>query len=178
MIADSRPLDQIFLSSDPTYTLLTRRFTYRPRIIEEKDQFEHSKPIPRRSIAIEYINFCVLGEHHLQAQSIQGIHTSVALGRRASAGTENIPGHSPEPGTSDQRRWDNHRRELDHSRGRTQSEVAEDGLDQGDSSVLLEVDWDRPMVRYLRWQRALFPLQPCAGCLPPSYVVSTPFEFP
>ena len=67
MIADSRHLYQVFLSSDPTYTLLTRRFPYRPRIIEEKDQFEHSKPIPRRSIAIEYISFCVLGEHHLHA---------------------------------------------------------------------------------------------------------------
>ena len=178
MIADSRHLDQVFLSSDPTYTLLTRRFPYRPRNIEEKDQFEHSKPIPRRSIAIEYINFCSLGEHHLQAESIEGIHTSVALGRRASAGTEDIPGHSPEPGTSGQPRWDNHRLELGHSLGRTQSEVVEDGLDQGDNSVLLEVDWDRPMVRCLRWQRALSPLQPCAGCLPPSYVVSTPFEFP
>lgn len=50
-----------------------------------------------------------------------------------------IPGRSPELGTSGRPRWGNRRLELDHSLVRIQSEVVEGGLDREDSSVLLEV---------------------------------------
>lgn len=104
--------------------------------------------------------------------------TFVALGRRASAGTVGIPGRSPEPDTSGLPHLDNRQLELDHRLARTQSEVAEAGLVQVGSSARLAVGWGRPMVRCLRLRRALSRLQPYAGCLLPSYVASTPSEFP
>lgn len=102
----------------------------------------------------------------------------VGLGRRASAGTVGIPGRFPELGTFGPLHSGNRQMELDHWLARTQSEVAEAGLVQVDNSGLLGADWGRLMVRCLRLQRALSLLQPCAGCLLPSYVVSTPFGFP
>ena len=66
---------------------------------------------------------------------------------------------------------------LDHQLAHIRSEVAEAGQVQVGSSALLEVDWGQPMLRYLRLQRVLSRLQPCAGCLLPSCVASTPFEF-
>ena len=67
--------------------------------------------------------------------------------------------------------------ELGRWQVRTQLEVAEAGLVQVGSFALLEVGWGRPMVRCLHLRRALSLRQPCAGCLLPSYVASTPFEF-
>lgn len=108
---------------------------------------------------------------------IKVVRTFVALGRRASAGTVGRPGRSPEPGTFGQLHLGNRRMELDHWQARIQSEVAEAGLVQVGSSALLEVGWGRPMVHCLRLQRALSLLQPCADCLLPFYVASTPFGF-
>lgn len=105
-------------------------------------------------------------------------HTFVALARRGSAGTMDILGHFPEPGTSGRLHWGSHRLELDHWRARIRWGVIEAGLVREDSSALLEVGWDQRRVRCLRWQRALSLLQPCVGCLLPSYVASTPSEFP
>ena len=105
------------------------------------------------------------------------MRTFVALGHRASAGTVGILGRFPEPGTSGQLRLGSRRMELDHWLGRIQWEVAEAGLGRVGSSALLEVGWDLPLLRYLRLQHALSLLQPCAGCLLPSCVASTPCEF-
>lgn len=67
------------------------------------------------------------------------VRTSVALGRRASAGIVDIPGHSPEPGTSGLLRLGNRRLELDHWLAHTQSEVVEAVLVQVGSSARLAV---------------------------------------
>lgn len=109
---------------------------------------------------------------------LEAFRTFVALDRRASAGTVGTPGHFPEPGTSGPPRLGSRQLGLDHWPARIQWEVVEAGLVQGDSSVLLEVDWGRPMVRCLRWQRVLSLLRLCAGCLPPFCVASIPFGFP
>ena len=109
---------------------------------------------------------------------IQVVRTFVALDRRASAGTVGIPDRSPEPGTFGPLHLGNRRLELGLRLARIQSEGVEAGLVQGGNSDLLAVDWGRPMARCLRLQRALSPLQPCAGCLLLSFVASTPFEFP
>lgn len=109
---------------------------------------------------------------------IKILRTFVGLGRRASAGTAGRPGRFPELGTFGPLHSGNRQREPDHLLARIQSEVAEAGLVQEDSSALLGVGWGRPMVRCLRLQRAPSLHQPCAGCLLPSYVVSTPYGFP
>lgn len=104
------------------------------------------------------------------------VRTFVGLGHRASVGTAGIPGRSLEPGTSGRPHLDSRQLGLDRWLARTRSEAVAAVVQVG-SSARLGVGWGRPMVRYLRWQRALSRHQPCAGCLLPSCVVSTPFEF-
>lgn len=178
MTADSRHLSGIpFLHSHLYAFDQTLPISYANH--RGQGQLWAQQAYPRSGIAIESISFCAARQHHVPALLNVGvIGTFVALGRRASADIVGIPGHSPEPGTSGRLHLGNHRVELDHRLVRIQWEVAEAGLVQVGSSALLGVGWGRPMVRCLRLQRALSLLQPCAGCLLPSYVASTPFEFP
>lgn len=175
MIADSRHLSGIpFLHSHLyafDHTLPISSANYRG-----KGQLSAQQANPRRSIAIGGISFCAACQHHFRPVRIRLARTFVAPGHRASAGTAGIPDRSPEPGTFDQLHLDSRRLGLDRWLARIQSEVAE-AVAQADSSALLEVDWGRPRVRCVHWQRALSLPQPCAGCLLPSYVASTPFEF-